>query len=85
MFLMFAYVVQGISDQEEAGLRPAFFHNESCFWCLCTSSGHLLSLGACLVFVKLAFGQLSFIMDHVSGVCVLRLAISCHWVLALYL
>ena len=47
----------------KAGLRPAFFYNESWFWCLCTSSSHLLSFGACLVFVKLAFGQLSFIMN----------------------
>ena len=69
----------------KAGLRPAFFYNESCFRCLCTSSGHLLSSGARLVFVKLAFGQLSFIMNHVPGVCVPSLAISCHWVLAFYL
>ena len=69
----------------KAGLRPAFFYNGSCFWSSCTSSGNLLSLGACLVFVKLALGQLSFIVNHVPGVCVLRLAISCHCVLALYL
>ena len=63
MFLVFAYFVCGISDQEVA--MP----------CICKAgrvnrvSGHLLSLGACLV----------------SGACVLCLGISGNGVLGLYL
>ena len=75
MFLVFVRVVRA---SLVIGCLPGF-------WCLCTLSGHLWQWGAWLVFVKLAFGQLSFITNHVSDVCVLRLAMSCHWVLALYL
>ena len=68
MFLVFVYfvwpslVIGCFSCICKAGLRPAFFYNGSCFWCLCTLSGHLLShyhvysSNPCLVYWTLGGG-----------------------------